>query len=89
MSHAEFVHLRVHLAYSLSEGALKIPELIGLCQRENMPAVAVTDSGNLFGPMEFALECPLLAEAVEKLQAGSQVRNNGIGIVRRVNHCCL
>jgi hypothetical protein len=31
---------------------------------------------------------PLLAEAVEELQAGSQARNNGIGIARRVNHYC-
>ena len=55
MSHADFVHLRVHSAYSLSEGALKIDELIDLCRAERMPAVAVTDRGNLFGALEFAL----------------------------------
>ena len=57
MPHAEFVHLRVHTAYSLSEGALKIEDLVALCREERMPAVAVTDSGNLFGAMEFALAC--------------------------------
>ena len=55
MSHADFVHLRVHSAYSLSEGALRIKELIGLCQRHRMPAVAVTDTNNLFGALEFSL----------------------------------
>jgi DNA polymerase-3 subunit alpha len=53
MPHADFVHLRVHSAYSLSEGALKIKDLISLCKAERMPAVAVTDTGNLFGAMEF------------------------------------
>ncbi len=52
---AEFVHLRVHSAYSLAEGAVRIPELVKLCQEHNMPAVAVTDSANLFGALEFAL----------------------------------
>jgi DNA polymerase-3 subunit alpha len=54
MPHADFVHLRTHSAYSLSEGALKIPDLIALCARERMPAVAVCDTGNLFGALEFA-----------------------------------
>ncbi|MBU2089882.1 MAG: PHP domain-containing protein, partial [Alphaproteobacteria bacterium] len=53
-SHADFVHLRVHSAYSLSEGALKLKELVGLCQEYRMPAVAVTDTANLFGALEFA-----------------------------------
>jgi DNA polymerase-3 subunit alpha len=55
MSHAGFVHLSVHSAYSLLEGAIKIPDLVALCRRHAMPAVAVTDSGNLFGALEFAL----------------------------------
>jgi DNA polymerase-3 subunit alpha len=54
MNHADFVHLRVHSAYSLSEGAIKIKDLIKLCKKERMPAVAVTDTGNLFGALEFA-----------------------------------
>ena len=55
MPHADFVHLRVHSAFSLSEGAIKPKELVKLCQKQAMPAVAVTDSGNLFGALEFAL----------------------------------
>jgi len=58
MPHAGFVHLRVHSAYSLLEGAIKIDQLIGICRTLDMPAVAVTDTGNLFGAMEFALAGP-------------------------------
>ncbi len=55
MSHSDFVHLRVHDAFSLSEGAIKIPDLIKLCKRQEMPAVGVADTGNLFGALEFSL----------------------------------
>jgi len=54
MAHADFVHLRVHTAYSLSEGALHIKSVSALCRQHNMPAVAVTDTGNLFGALEFS-----------------------------------
>jgi DNA polymerase III subunit alpha len=54
MPHADFIHLRVHSAYSLSEGAIKIKQLVELCRRNAMPAVAVTDTGNLFGAFQFA-----------------------------------
>src|ERR1700756_1823784 len=54
---ADFIHLRVHSAYSLSAGAIKIKELVQLCRSEAMPAVAITDSGNLFGTLEFATAC--------------------------------
>ena len=55
MAHADFVHLRVHSAYSLSSGAIKIKDLVALCRRHAMPAVAIADSGNLFGALEFAM----------------------------------
>ncbi|PCJ99753.1 MAG: DNA polymerase III subunit alpha [Zetaproteobacteria bacterium] len=51
----QFVHLHLHSAYSLAEGAIKINDLLALCVGQSMPAVAVTDSNNLFGAMEFAL----------------------------------
>ncbi len=55
MAYADFVHLRVHSAYSLSSGAIKIKNLVALCRRHAMPAVAIADSGNLFGALEFAM----------------------------------
>ncbi len=54
MAHADFVHLRLHTAYSLSEGAIHIRDLAALCQRHDMPACAVTDTNNLFGALEFS-----------------------------------
>jgi DNA polymerase-3 subunit alpha len=56
MAHADFVHLHVHSAYSLAEGAIKVKDLVKQCVRKKMPAVAVTDTNNLFGAMEFATE---------------------------------
>ncbi len=54
MSYADFVHLRVHTAYSLSEGAIRVKDLAERCRKETMPAVAMTDTGNLFGALEFS-----------------------------------
>lgn len=53
---ANFVHLHVHSAYSLAEGALQVKDLIKKTYKAGMPAVAVTDTSNLFGAMEFSLE---------------------------------
>ncbi len=57
MSHADFVHLRAHSAYSLSEGAIKPDKLATLAAAARMPAVAITDTGNLFGALEFSQSC--------------------------------
>jgi DNA polymerase-3 subunit alpha len=57
VAHADFVHLRVHSAYSLSAGAIKVKQLVTLCKQQKMPAVAITDTGNLFGALEFTLGC--------------------------------
>ena len=53
MSKAEFVHLHLHTDYSLLDGACTIPRLAELTARQGMPAVAVTDHGNLFGAAKF------------------------------------
>ncbi len=50
----QFVHLRSHSIYSLLEGAIPIKTLPELCVRHGMPAIALTDSGNLFGALEFS-----------------------------------
>ena len=51
----KFIHLRVHSAYSLAEGANRIPALVKQCLADDMPAVAVTDTNNLFGALEFSI----------------------------------
>ena len=54
MTHPRFLHLRVHSAYSLLEGALPMKKLPGLVADAGFPAVAITDTNNLFGALEFA-----------------------------------
>jgi DNA polymerase-3 subunit alpha len=49
-----FVHLRVHSAYSLLEGALTTQKLAQLARDDGAPALALTDSNNLFGALEFS-----------------------------------
>ena len=70
MPHADFVHLRVHSAYSLSEGAIKPDKIAKLAKAAGMPAVAIADSGNLFGALEFSQYCT--AEGVQPI-IGCQV----------------
>ena len=48
------MHLRVHSAYSLLEGALTIQKLAVLARADETPALALTDSNNLFGALEFS-----------------------------------
>jgi DNA polymerase-3 subunit alpha len=57
MPHADFVHLRVHSAYSLSEGAIRVDQIAALAREAAMPAVAITDTANLFGALEFSQYC--------------------------------
>jgi len=51
-----FVHLRVHSAYSLLEGALPIKTLIKRAVSDDQPALAITDTNNLFGALEFSIK---------------------------------
>ncbi len=54
MSHTGFVHLRVQTAYSLSEGAIHVKDLVKQCVGHKMPAVAMTDTDNMFAALEFS-----------------------------------
>ena len=49
-----FVHLHVHSAYSLLEGALTIGKLAELAKADKQPALALTDTDNMFGALEFS-----------------------------------
>lgn len=53
MHHADYVPLHLHTEYSLLDGAIKIKELIRAAEKFKMPAVAITDHGNLFGAVSF------------------------------------
>ena len=49
-----FIHLRVHSAYSLLEGALQVSKIVDFATSDGAPAIAITDTNNLFGALEFA-----------------------------------
>lgn len=49
-----FIHLHVHSAYSLLQGAMKIPKLAELAKADHQPALALTDRDNMFGALEFS-----------------------------------
>lgn len=53
MQHSDFVPLHIHTEYSLLDGAIKIKELVETAASYRMPAVAITDHGNLFGAVDF------------------------------------
>ncbi|MEJ5301471.1 MAG: DNA polymerase III subunit alpha [Thermodesulforhabdaceae bacterium] len=50
---SSFVHLHVHTEYSLLDGAIKIGDLVKTAKSYGMPAVAITDHGNMYGALEF------------------------------------
>ncbi len=56
MSSSQFVHLHCHSHYSLLDGASKIPDLVAQTKALGMPALALTDHGNLYGAVEFLRE---------------------------------
>ncbi|MCV2874299.1 DNA polymerase III subunit alpha [Defluviimonas sp. WL0050] len=50
-----FIHLRTHTEYSLLEGAVPVKKLVGFCDKMKMPAIAVTDTNNMFAALEFSV----------------------------------
>ena len=50
-----FIHLRTHTEHSLLEGAVPVKKLVDLCKAAAMPAVAVTDTNNMFAALEFSV----------------------------------
>jgi len=54
---SKFVHLHTHSHYSLLDGLIKIDDLIDEAVRLGMPAIALTDHGNMYGTIEFYKKC--------------------------------
>ncbi|MDY2825495.1 MAG: DNA polymerase III subunit alpha [Treponema sp.] len=54
---AQFVHLHVHSDYSLLDSCCKLDQLVAKAKRLNMPALALTDHGNMFGVLNFEKLC--------------------------------
>jgi DNA polymerase-3 subunit alpha len=86
-----FVHLHCHTDYSLLDGACEISQLMNVAKEQGMPAVAMTDHGNLFGAVEFYNEAksagvhPVIGCEVYVSQQGHKVRSES----DRYNHLVL
>ena len=76
-----FVHLNVHSEYSITDGIIKIPQLINSCRKLEFSAVAITDINNLFAAIKFNREAK---KAGIKPIIGSEVT-----IVSRNNFFCV
>jgi DNA polymerase III subunit alpha len=86
-----FVHLHCHTDYSLLDGACEISQLMDLVAEQKMPAVAMTDHGNLFGAVEFYNNAkekgihPVIGCEVYVAQQGHSVKSDS----NRYNHLVL
>jgi len=56
-SHADYVSLHLHTEYSLLDGAIRIKDLVERAKEFKLPALAMTDHGNLFGVVDFYRQC--------------------------------
>jgi DNA polymerase-3 subunit alpha len=94
MEPSKFVHLHVHTQYSLLDGAIRIGDLVKKAVEFGMPAVALTDHGNMFGAIEFYLKCqsagikPLIGCEVY-LAPGSRFVKESKGIGDAAHHLIL
>jgi len=88
---ANFVHLHLHTQYSLLDGAIRLGDLIKKAQAYEMPAVAITDHGCMFGALEFYLKCkdkgikPIIGAEVY-VAPGSRFSKEGVGPDNVTNH---
>src|SRR5216683_5935813 len=91
MTDTPFVHLHCHTDYSLLDGACEISQLMDLAAEQKMPAVAMTDHGNLFGAVEFYNRAkdkgihPVIGCEVYVAQQGHAVKSD----TNRYNHLVL
>ncbi len=91
---ADFVHLHVHSHYSLLDGACRIGDLAERAHRFKMPALAITDHGNMFGAVEFYKACtsqglkPIVGME-SYVAAGSRTERNAEGMKQAGYHLTL
>ena len=91
MPERPFVHLHCHTDYSLLDGASDIKKLMAVAERQKMPALAMTDHGNLFGAVEFYSEAeahgilPVIGCEVYVSQQGHKTKSDS----DRYNHLIL
>lgn len=97
---SKFVHLHVHTQYSLLDGAIRLKDLFETARSYNMPAVAMTDHGNMFGALEFyelakkyeikpIIGCEAYVAPKSRHDRGGKLDNDANGNDDRTNHLVL
>ncbi len=92
---AKFIHLHNHTDYSLLDGACKIDDLVAQTKRFNMPAVAITDHGNMFGAIEFYKKAmdvglkPIIGSEVYVARGSRKERSSPGGLSEASYHLTL
>lgn len=87
MEHANFVHLHVHTQYSLLDGTCLLEKLVEKAARLKLPALAITDHGNMFGAIRFynlcikngikpILGCEMYVAAGSRFDKGDRAKNS-------------
>src|SRR5512133_2751372 len=95
MASVPFVHLHLHSQYSLLDGAIKIDDLIDYAKGQGMPAIAITDHGNMFGAVEFYTKAkaagikPILGCEVSVAPASRHDKTNARGSSEASYHLVL
>ena len=84
-----YIHLRAQSSFSLAEGAIKIKRIVELAKKNNMPSIALTDNNNLFGALEFSLECvkygiqPIIGSSINLLDVQENHNSSQINLLVR------
>ena len=92
MQTTDFVHLHLHSQYSLLDGAIRLDDLVAKAIECEMPAVAITDHGNMFGTIEFYLKCrsagikPIIGSEVYVAPGSRFTKESGTGHEAATNH---
>ncbi len=90
---SQFVHLHLHSHYSLLDGITKIPELVNRAKEYNMPAMALTDHGVMYGALEFYKTCqtegikPIIG--LEAYLAPRKLNDKKSGVDNKYSHLLL
>ncbi|MCX7982066.1 MAG: DNA polymerase III subunit alpha [Syntrophales bacterium] len=95
MKHSDFVHLHVHSQYSLLDGMIRFSELFERAREYAMPAVALSDHGNMFGAIEFYQQAfkhgikPIIGCELYVAPRRLDEKNTGQGIGESSRHLCV
>lgn len=87
----KFAHLHLHTEYSLLDGAIRIRDIVKTCEKFGMPAIAMTDHGNMYGAYKFNKEIIKYNEKVDKYNADpshEQKKEHIKGIIGCEFYCC-